>query len=98
MLRLTFVLATLVTPPARRSDCRARGRAGVCAAVAVAAESGVAGDASSTSRCAPPASGQSGAAVAGADVGRAVPWVRAGIGAVCTQASTMVEYSVRGST
>ena len=29
-------------------------------------------------------------------VGRAVPWVRAGIGAVCTQASTMVEYGVRG--
>ena len=29
-------------------------------------------------------------------VGRAVPWVRAGVGAVCTQASTMVEYGVRG--
>ena len=29
-------------------------------------------------------------------VGRAVPHVRAGIGAVCTQASTMVEYGPRG--
>jgi uncharacterized Ntn-hydrolase superfamily protein len=29
-------------------------------------------------------------------VGRAVPWVRAGVGAVCTQASTMVEYGERG--
>ena len=29
-------------------------------------------------------------------VGRAVPWVRAGVGAVCTQASTVVEYGVRG--
>ena len=29
-------------------------------------------------------------------VGRAVPWVRAGVGAVCTQASTVVEYGPRG--
>jgi uncharacterized Ntn-hydrolase superfamily protein len=29
-------------------------------------------------------------------VGRAVPHVRAGVGAVCTQASTMVEYGPRG--
>jgi uncharacterized Ntn-hydrolase superfamily protein len=29
-------------------------------------------------------------------VGRAVPWVRAGVGAVCTQAATVVEYGVRG--
>ena len=29
-------------------------------------------------------------------VGRAVPHVRAGVGAVCTQASTMVEYGQRG--
>lgn len=45
-----------------------------------------------------PATGQSGAAVTTRVpfVGRAVPWVRAGIGAVCTQASTMVEYGVRG--
>ena len=45
-----------------------------------------------------PVSGQSGAAVTTRVpfVGRAVPWVRAGIGAVCTQASTMVEYGVRG--
>jgi uncharacterized Ntn-hydrolase superfamily protein len=45
-----------------------------------------------------PASGQSGAAVTTRVpfVGRAVPWVRAGVGAVCTQASTMVEYGVRG--
>ena len=45
-----------------------------------------------------PATGQSGAAVTTRVpfVGRAVPWARAGIGAVCTQASTMVEYGVRG--
>ena len=45
-----------------------------------------------------PVTGQSGAAVTTRVpfVGRAVPWVRAGIGAVCTQASTMVEYGVRG--
>jgi uncharacterized Ntn-hydrolase superfamily protein len=45
-----------------------------------------------------PASGQSGAAVTTRVpfVGRAVPHVRAGIGAVCTQASTMVEYGPRG--
>jgi hypothetical protein len=44
-----------------------------------------------------PATGQSGAAVTTRVpfVGRAVPWVRAGVGAVCTQASTMVEYGVR---
>src|SRR5256885_11937406 len=45
-----------------------------------------------------PATGQAGAAVTARVpfVGRAVPWVRAGVGAVCTQASTMVEYGVRG--
>jgi uncharacterized Ntn-hydrolase superfamily protein len=45
-----------------------------------------------------PATGQSGAAVTTRVpfVGRAVPWVRAGVGAVCTQASTVVEYGVRG--
>src|ERR1700704_5423006 len=45
-----------------------------------------------------PATGQSGAAVTtrGPFVGRAVPHVRAGVGAVCTQASTMVEYGPRG--
>lgn len=45
-----------------------------------------------------PATGQSGAGVTTRVpfVGRAVPWVRAGVGAVCTQASTMVEYGVRG--
>jgi len=45
-----------------------------------------------------PATGQSGAAVTTRVpfVGRAVPWVRAGVGAVCTQAATMVEYGVRG--
>src|SRR5829696_5820342 len=45
-----------------------------------------------------PVNGQSGAAVTTRVpfVGRAVPWARAGIGAVCTQASTMVEYGVRG--
>jgi uncharacterized Ntn-hydrolase superfamily protein len=45
-----------------------------------------------------PATGQSGAAVTTRVpfVGRAVPWVRAGVGAVCTQASTIVEYGARG--
>ena len=45
-----------------------------------------------------PASGQSGAAVTTRVpfVGRAVPHVRAGVGAVCTQASTAVEYGPRG--
>jgi uncharacterized Ntn-hydrolase superfamily protein len=45
-----------------------------------------------------PATGQSGAAVTTRVpfVGRAVPWVRAGVGAVCTQASTVVEYGVKG--
>ncbi len=45
-----------------------------------------------------PISGQSGAAVTTRVpfVGRAVPHVRAGIGAVCTQASTVVEYGPRG--
>ena len=45
-----------------------------------------------------PATGQSGAAVTTRVpfVGRAVPHVRAGVGAVCTQASTVVEYGPRG--
>ena len=45
-----------------------------------------------------PVSGQSGAAVTTRVpfVGRAVPHVRAGVGAVCTQASTMVEYGPSG--
>ncbi len=45
-----------------------------------------------------PATGQSGATVTTRVpfVGRAVPHVRAGVGAVCTQASTMVEYGPRG--
>ena len=45
-----------------------------------------------------PTTGQSGAAVTTRVpfVGRAVPWVRAGVGAVCTQASTVVEYGVKG--
>ena len=45
-----------------------------------------------------PATGQSGAAVTTRVpfVGRAVPWVRAGVGAVCTQAWTIVEYGPRG--
>jgi uncharacterized Ntn-hydrolase superfamily protein len=44
------------------------------------------------------ATGQSGAGVTTRVpfVGRAVPHVRAGVGAVCTQASTMVEYGPRG--
>jgi uncharacterized Ntn-hydrolase superfamily protein len=44
------------------------------------------------------ATGQSGAAVTTRVpfVGRAVPHVRAGVGAVCTQAATMVEYGPRG--
>ena len=45
-----------------------------------------------------PATGESGAAVTTRVpfVGRAVPHVRAGVGAVCTQASTVVEYGPRG--
>jgi uncharacterized Ntn-hydrolase superfamily protein len=45
-----------------------------------------------------PSTGQSGAAVTTRVpfVGRAVPHVRAGVGAVCTQAATMVEYGPRG--
>jgi uncharacterized Ntn-hydrolase superfamily protein len=45
-----------------------------------------------------PATGQSGAAVTTRVpfVGRAVPHVRHGVGAVCTQASTVVEYGPRG--
>jgi uncharacterized Ntn-hydrolase superfamily protein len=45
-----------------------------------------------------PATGQSGAAVTTRVpfVGRAVPHVRAGVGAVCTQASTKVEYGQGG--
>jgi uncharacterized Ntn-hydrolase superfamily protein len=45
-----------------------------------------------------PVTGQSGASVTTRVpfVGRAVPWVRAGVGAVCTQASTVVEYGTRG--
>ena len=44
------------------------------------------------------ATGQSGASVTTRVpfVGRAVPHVRAGVGAVCTQASTVVEYGPRG--
>src|SRR3989442_7625435 len=45
-----------------------------------------------------PATGQSGASVTTRVpfVGRAVPHVRAGVGAVCPQASTVVEYGPRG--
>jgi uncharacterized Ntn-hydrolase superfamily protein/2-keto-3-deoxy-L-rhamnonate aldolase RhmA len=45
-----------------------------------------------------PATKQSGAAVTTRVpfVGRAVPHVRAGVGAVCTQASTMVEFGAQG--
>ena len=45
-----------------------------------------------------PATGQSGASVTTRVpfVGRAVPHVRVGVGAVCTQASTVVEYGPRG--
>ena len=45
-----------------------------------------------------PSTGQSGAAVTTRVpfVGRAVPHVRAGVGAVCTQSATVVEYGPRG--
>lgn len=45
-----------------------------------------------------PATGESGTAVTTRVpfVGRAVPWVRAGVGAVATQAWTIVEYGPRG--
>jgi uncharacterized Ntn-hydrolase superfamily protein len=78
---------------------------GLAAAQTLRAADGVTIDAagdpqySTFSLCAiDPATGQSGAAVTTRVpfVGRAVPWVRAGVGAVCTQAATMVEYGVRG--
>src|SRR5262245_65173981 len=45
-----------------------------------------------------PATGESGVIVTTRVpfVGRAVPWVRAGVGAVATQAATVVEYGRRG--
>jgi uncharacterized Ntn-hydrolase superfamily protein len=45
-----------------------------------------------------PVSGETGVAVTTRVpfVGRAVPWVRAGVGAVATQAWTVVEYGIRG--
>jgi uncharacterized Ntn-hydrolase superfamily protein len=81
------------------------GTSGLAVAQTLRAADGVTIDAagepqySTFSLCAiDPATGQSGAAVTTRVpfVGRAVPWVRAGVGAVCTQAATMVEYGVRG--
>ncbi len=105
MLRLTFVVATaLALLPVLPAAAQPAGPASTPRSPWRAAD-GVtvdeAGDPqySTFSLCAiDPATGQSGAAVTTRVpfVGRAVPWVRAGIGAVCTQASTMVEYGVRG--
>jgi uncharacterized Ntn-hydrolase superfamily protein len=104
MSRPSFWLATLITllgttsslaqatlPPGARSPWRA--------ADGVTIDETGDPQYSTFSLCAiDPATGQSGAAVTTRVpfVGRAVPWVRAGVGAVCTQASTVVEYGVRG--
>lgn len=105
MLRITVVLATaLVFLPLAPARAQSAGQAPSPRSPWRAAD-GVTVDEvgdpqySTFSLCAiDPATGQSGAAVTTRVpfVGRAVPWVRAGVGAVCTQASTMVEYGVRG--
>ena len=105
MLRITAVLATaLIFTSLAPAEARQAGQTPATRSPWRAAD-GVTVDEvgdpqySTFSLCAiDPATGQSGAAVTtrGPCVGRAVPWVRAGIGAVCTQASTMVEYGVRG--
>jgi uncharacterized Ntn-hydrolase superfamily protein len=105
MLRITVVLATaLALLPVAPARAQAPGQPSTPRSPWRAAD-GVTVDEvgdpqySTFSLCAiDPATGQSGAAVTTRVpfVGRAVPWVRAGVGAVCTQASTMVEYGVRG--
>ena len=105
MLRITAVLATvLLFTSAVPAEARQTGQAPAARSPWRAAD-GVtvdeAGDPqySTFSLCAiDPATGQSGAAVTTRVpfVGRAVPRVRAGMGAVCTQASTMVEFGARG--
>ena len=105
MLRFTLVLTTALaflpmTPAAAQQTGQASTpRSPWRAADGVTVDEAGDPQYSTFSLCAiDPATGQSGAAVTTRVpfVGRAVPWVRAGIGAVCTQASTMVEYGVRG--
>jgi uncharacterized Ntn-hydrolase superfamily protein len=105
MLRITTVLATalfftaFVPAEARQAGQAPATRSPWRAADGVTVDEVGDPQYSTFSLCAiDPATGQSGAAVTTRVpfVGRAVPWVRAGIGAVCTQASTMVEYGVRG--
>ena len=99
-----MLAATLVFPPATPAAAQQAGQASTPRSPWRAADGVTVDEAgnpqySTFSLCAiDPATGQSGAAVTTRVpfVGRAVPWVRAGIGAVCTQASTMVEYGVRG--
>jgi uncharacterized Ntn-hydrolase superfamily protein len=104
MLRITTVLATALfftafVPAEARQAGQAPATRSPWAADGVTVDEVGDPQYSTFSLCAiDPATGQSGAAVTTRVpfVGRAVPWVRAGIGAVCTQASTMVEYGVRG--
>ena len=102
MIRSTaaFLLVALVAPsPLQAHAQSSQARSPWRAADGVTVDEAGDPQYSTFSLCAiDPATGQSGAAVTTRVpfVGRAVPWVRAGIGAVCTQASTMVEYGVRG--
>jgi len=95
-----FLLATLISPlPVQAQARNPQPRSPWRAADGVTVDEAGDPQYSTFSLCAiDPETGQSGAAVTTRVpfVGRAVPWVRAGIGAVCTQASTMVEYGVRG--
>lgn len=103
MSRYAFCLASLLvvldTPAAVAQGGTPPGRAPWRAADGVTIDEAGDPQYSTFSLCAvDPATGQAGAAVTTRVpfVGRAVPWVRAGVGAVCTQASTVVEYGVRG--
>ncbi len=96
---IAALAVTLALPLAAAAQSTATGRSPWRAADGVTVDEVGDPQYSTFSLCAvDPATGQSGAAVTTRVpfVGRAVPWVRAGVGAVCTQASTMVEYGVRG--
>ena len=98
-LPLALVLLSAVSTAAEQAGQAATPRSPWRAADGVTVDEAGDPQYSTFSLCAiDPTTGQSGAAVTTRVpfVGRAVPWVRAGIGAVCTQASTMVEYGVRG--
>lgn len=99
LIRTSFVVAVLAVPPVAWAQTAPAPRSPWRAADGVTVDEVGDPQYSTFSLCAiDPATGQSGAAVTTRVpfVGRAVPWVRAGVGAVCTQASTMVEYGVRG--